>query len=46
MKKSGKNYKSQLGMSKSAAEKIIIAGLVGEWVRDQYHPREFSDAIW
>jgi hypothetical protein len=46
MKKSGKNYRSQLGMSKSAAEKIILAGLVGEWVRDQYHPRELGDAIW
>jgi hypothetical protein len=45
MKKSGKNYTSQLGMSKSAAEEIILATLVGEWVRDQYHPRELSDAI-
>jgi hypothetical protein len=45
MKKSGKNYRSQLGMSKSAAEQIILATLVGEWVRDQYHPRGLNDAI-
>jgi hypothetical protein len=45
MSKSGKNYRNQLGMSKSQAEQIILATLVGEWVRDQYHPRELSEAI-
>jgi hypothetical protein len=32
-------------MSKSVAEKIIIAGLVGEWVREKYHPRELGEAM-
>jgi len=45
MKKSGKNYRSQLGMAKSAAEQIILATLVGEWIREDYIPSKLNAVV-
>jgi hypothetical protein len=43
MKKSGKNYHKQLGMSKGVAEKIIVAGLLAKWTREQYRPDDIIE---
>jgi hypothetical protein len=51
MSTSIKNFK--LGMPKATAEKIILAQIMGDWVRDQYNPLEYDkvlheaeNAIW